>query len=79
MRLKLKHDDPLLSFTFNFNLRRYSKVPGLGMRLDQTDLDLQYKKKDGADLPDAYERLILDVVGRCRLWGIGLHGLRSRV
>ena len=40
-----------------------SKIPGLGMRLDQTDLDLQYKTKySGGALPDAYERLILDVV-----------------
>ena len=44
-------------------LRLNSKIPGLGMRLDQTDLDLQYKAKFGAgELPDAYERLILDVV-----------------
>ena len=43
-------------------LRVNSKIPGLGMRLDQTDLDLQYKTKFGSgDLPDAYERLILDV------------------
>lgn len=44
-------------------LRLNSKIPGLGMRLDQQDLDLQYKTKyGGGDLPDAYERLILDVV-----------------
>ena len=44
-------------------LRVNSKIPGLGMRLDQTDLDLQYKTRFGErDLPDAYERLILDVV-----------------
>lgn len=44
-------------------LRLNSKIPGLGMRLDQTDLDLQYKTKfSEANLPDAYERLILDVV-----------------
>jgi glucose-6-phosphate 1-dehydrogenase len=44
-------------------LRVNSKIPGLGMRLDQTDLDLQYKTKfNAAELPDAYERLILDVV-----------------
>lgn len=43
-------------------LRLNSKIPGLGMRLDQTDLDLQYKTKfSEANLPDAYERLILDV------------------
>jgi glucose-6-phosphate 1-dehydrogenase len=40
-------------------LRLNSKIPGLGMRLDQTDLDLQYKAKFGdGELPDAYERLI---------------------
>lgn len=44
-------------------LRINSKIPGLGMRLDQTNLDLQYKTKfSEANLPDAYERLILDVV-----------------
>uniref|UniRef100_A0A7S0SAP8 Glucose-6-phosphate 1-dehydrogenase n=1 Tax=Mantoniella antarctica TaxID=81844 RepID=A0A7S0SAP8_9CHLO len=44
-------------------LRINSKIPGLGMRLDQQDLDLQYKTKyGGGALPDAYERLILDVV-----------------
>lgn len=44
-------------------LRINSKIPGLGMRLDQKDLDLQYKTKyAGGELPDAYERLILDVV-----------------
>jgi len=47
----------------SINLRLNSKIPGLGMRLDQTDLDLQYKTKFSEDsLPDAYERLILDVV-----------------
>jgi len=40
-----------------------NKVPGLGLQLGTTKLDLQYqtayKKKE---LPDAYERLLLDVV-----------------
>lgn len=44
-------------------LRINNKVPGLGQRLDQTILDLQYKNAYGAtELPDAYERLILDVI-----------------
>jgi glucose-6-phosphate 1-dehydrogenase len=38
-------------------------VPGLGLRLDQTKLDLQYGSTYTAhELPDAYERLLLDVV-----------------
>jgi len=44
-------------------LRINNKVPGLGQRLDQTLLDLQYKNAYGqVELPDAYERLILDVI-----------------
>ena len=44
-------------------LKINNKVPGLGQRLDHTVLDLQYKSKYGnVELPDAYERLILDVV-----------------
>lgn len=39
-----------------------NKVPGLGVRLDQSKLDLQYKQRYSRELPDAYERLILDVV-----------------
>jgi glucose-6-phosphate 1-dehydrogenase len=37
-------------------------VPGLGLRLDQTRLDLQYQDTYSHELPDAYERLLLDVV-----------------
>jgi len=44
-------------------LKINNKVPGLGLRLDQTPLDLNYKTKyDAAEIPDAYERLILDVI-----------------
>jgi len=40
-----------------------NKVPGLGLRIDQSRLDLQYKARySTAEIPDAYERLILDVV-----------------
>lgn len=39
-----------------------NKVPGLGVRLDQTKLDLQSNVYGGKELPDAYERLLLDVV-----------------
>jgi glucose-6-phosphate 1-dehydrogenase len=39
-----------------------SQVPGLGLRLEQTRLDLQYQQQYQVELPDAYERLLLDVV-----------------
>ncbi len=37
-------------------------MPGLGLRLDTTRLDLQYRSTYNKELPDAYERLLLDVV-----------------
>ena len=43
-------------------LKINNKVPGLGLRLDTTKLDLSYSARYNAVLPDAYERLILDVV-----------------
>ncbi|KAG2482653.1 hypothetical protein HYH03_018426 [Edaphochlamys debaryana] len=44
-------------------LKINNKVPGLGLRLDTTKLDLQYGNAYNAkELPDAYERLLLDVV-----------------
>jgi len=43
-------------------LKINNKVPGLGLRLDQTKLDLQYQDTYKHELPDAYERLLLDVV-----------------
>lgn len=43
-----------------------TQVPGLGMRLDTTKLDLVYKDEYSNELPDAYERLLMDVVnGGC--------------
>lgn len=39
-----------------------NKVPGLGLRIDTTRLDLTYKSKYDVHLPDAYERLILDCI-----------------
>jgi hypothetical protein len=46
------------------------KVPGLGLRLDTSRLDLQYQQAYNApDLPDAYERLLLDVV---QVGGVGV-------
>ena len=38
-------------------LKINNKVPGLGMRLNHTKLDLQYKAAYDVDFPDAYERL----------------------
>ncbi|KIZ06619.1 glucose-6-phosphate 1-dehydrogenase [Monoraphidium neglectum] len=44
-------------------LKINNKVPGLGLRLDTSRLDLQYQSAFASnDLPDAYERLLLDVV-----------------
>lgn len=37
-------------------------MPGLGLNLDVQKLDLSYKTRYNKHLPDAYERLILDVV-----------------
>jgi len=44
---------------FRFN----NKIPGLGMNLEPSLLDLTYRSRYGnADIPEAYERLILDVL-----------------
>ncbi len=43
-------------------LKIINKVPGLGLNLDVTKLDLTYKQRYNIHLPDAYERLILDVI-----------------
>lgn len=44
-------------------LKINNKIPGLGLRLDTTKLDLQYQSAYAKkELPDAYERLLLDVV-----------------
>jgi len=43
-------------------LRINNKVPGLGLRLDRSTLDLHYKTRYAVELIDAYERLILDVI-----------------
>jgi hypothetical protein len=43
-------------------LKINNKVPGLGLRLDTTKLDLSYSDRYRTQLPDAYERLILDVI-----------------
>jgi glucose-6-phosphate 1-dehydrogenase len=43
-------------------LRIVNRVPGLGIRLDETKLDLRYASAFEGVIPDAYESLILDVV-----------------
>ncbi|KAL5700028.1 hypothetical protein ACHQM5_025531 [Ranunculus cassubicifolius] len=50
-------------------LKINNKVPGLGMRLDRSDLNLLYKTKYTEEIPDAYERLLLDAIeGERRLF-----------
>ncbi|KAJ6401461.1 hypothetical protein OIU84_016802 [Salix udensis] len=39
-------------------LRINNKVPGLGMRLDRSDLNLLYSARYPREIPDAYERLL---------------------
>jgi len=46
-------------------LKINNKVPGMGMNIGTTKLDLQYHSaygEQGRDMPEAYERLILDAV-----------------
>lgn len=43
-------------------LKINNKVPGLDLRLDRSNLDLQYSGRYNTELPDAYERLILDAI-----------------
>ncbi|KAK9089879.1 hypothetical protein Scep_028961 [Stephania cephalantha] len=50
-------------------LKINNKVPGLGMRLDRSDLNLLYKSRYPIEIPDAYERLLLDAIeGERRLF-----------
>ena len=39
-----------------------TKVPDAGMRLRLTDLDFQFRRKFTGGIPDAYQRLLLDVI-----------------
>jgi len=44
-------------------MKMLTKTPGLTTELAQSELDLSYKSRfEGLELPDAYERLILDVI-----------------
>lgn len=54
-------------------LKMMTKQPGMSFDLEETELDLTYKKRyRNAVLPDAYERLILDVFA-----GSQMHFVRS--
>ena len=44
------------------SFRIVNRVPGLGIRLKETELDLRYSAKFEGTIPDAYESLILDVI-----------------
>ncbi|MBI2431420.1 MAG: glucose-6-phosphate dehydrogenase [Candidatus Hydrogenedentes bacterium] len=44
------------------SFRIMNKVPGLGIKLAQSDLDLSYEAAFGGKIPDAYESLLLDVI-----------------
>jgi glucose-6-phosphate 1-dehydrogenase len=43
-------------------LHFYTKVPDAGMRLRMTDLNFQFKEKFAGGMPEAYQRLLLDVM-----------------
>ncbi|XP_021734511.1 glucose-6-phosphate 1-dehydrogenase 4, chloroplastic-like isoform X3 [Chenopodium quinoa] len=43
-------------------IRVNNKVPGLSLHLDASELNLLYKDKYSAEVPDSYEHLILDVI-----------------
>ncbi|XP_057454462.1 glucose-6-phosphate 1-dehydrogenase, chloroplastic-like isoform X1 [Lotus japonicus] len=50
-------------------LKVNNKIPGLGMRLDRSDLNLLYRARYPTEIPDAYERLLLDAIeGERRLF-----------
>ncbi|MED6201227.1 Glucose-6-phosphate 1-dehydrogenase 1, chloroplastic [Stylosanthes scabra] len=50
-------------------LKINNKVPGLGMRLDRSDLNLLFRSRYPREIPDAYERLLLDAIeGERRLF-----------
>ncbi|XP_068332973.1 glucose-6-phosphate 1-dehydrogenase, chloroplastic-like [Pyrus communis] len=50
-------------------LKINNKVPGLGMRLDRSNLNLHYAARYSNEIPDAYERLLLDAIeGERRLF-----------
>eukprot|EP00055_Hartaetosiga_balthica_P015184 m.88040 g.88040 ORF g.88040 m.88040 type:complete len:506 (-) comp8799_c1_seq1:1535-3052(-) len=54
-------------------LKTNVKSPGMSFEMEQTDLDLSYNKRfEGVRLPDAYERLVIEVIR-----GSALHFVRT--
>ncbi|XWS47312.1 hypothetical protein CRYUN_Cryun14cG0141700 [Craigia yunnanensis] len=50
-------------------LKMNNKVPGLGLRLDRSDLNMLFRARYPREVPDAYERLLLDAIaGERRLF-----------
>lgn len=50
-------------------LKINNKIPGLGMRLDRSELNLLFRTRYPSEIPDAYERLLLDAIeGERRLF-----------
>ncbi|KAF7846912.1 hypothetical protein BT93_L3597 [Corymbia citriodora subsp. variegata] len=43
-------------------LKVNNKMPGLGLHLDASELNLLYKDKYNVEAPDSYEHLLLDVI-----------------
>ncbi|WOL10248.1 glucose-6-phosphate 1-dehydrogenase 4, chloroplastic [Canna indica] len=43
-------------------LKVNNKVPGLGLQLDASELNLLYRDKYNVEMPDSYEHLLLDVI-----------------
>ncbi|MQM06862.1 hypothetical protein Taro_039694 [Colocasia esculenta] len=43
-------------------LKINNKVPGLGLQLDASELNLLYRDKYNVEIPDSYEHLLLDVI-----------------
>jgi len=43
-------------------LHFHTKVPDVGMKLRMTDLSFQFKEKFASEMPEAYQRLLLDVM-----------------
>ncbi len=43
-------------------LRFYTKVPDAGMKLRMTDLEFRFRQQFTGPMPEAYERLLLDVI-----------------
>ncbi|CAL9130738.1 inactive glucose-6-phosphate 1-dehydrogenase 4, chloroplastic-like isoform X1 [Musa acuminata AAA Group] len=43
-------------------LKVNNKVPGLGLQLDASELNLLYRDKYNVEVPDSYEHLLLDVI-----------------